>query len=250
MPRDNIRFDFALSFAGPQRDVAVCIRNALTALHQRVFYDRDFEHEMIGRNGVEYLRHVYSRESRFCIVLLSPDYDQGRWTRLEKESIEGRELRGDEGVLIPVRVSDYAPAWLPETRIYFDLTSRTVRELATILARMAAGNELALSFVESQDDLYWALPGTTWRKANGVEQVIFDYGGLLYNNHAGHPKWRENYYRIDKEFRKITVTWTVDGFTTPCQFNDSFSVFTEAFNRDDGVWSLLSIKPNSPRWGV
>jgi hypothetical protein len=250
MSPNSIRFEFALSFAGAQRKTAKRIRDALVARDQRVFYDRDYEHEMLGRNGADYLRHVYSREAQYCIVLLSPEYDQGQWTALERESIDARKLRGDDGVLIPVRVEGYAPTWLPETRIYFDLTSRPVAELIEILLRLTAGREMALSSVTAQDDLYRALPGTTWRKRNGIEHVIFRNAGLFYNNHAGYPSWRENYYRIESAFGRMTLTWTVDNFTTACVFNKNFSKFTEVRNSEEGIWSLLSVKPDAPPWGI
>jgi hypothetical protein len=133
-----------------------------------------------------------------------------------RQLLDARKLRGDDGVLIPVRISGYAPTWLRETRIYFDLTSRTIAELIGILLRITAGREMTLSSVTSQDDLHRALPGTTWRKRNGIEHVIFRNAGLFYNNHAGYPIWRENYYRIESAFGRMTLTWTVDNFTTGC----------------------------------
>ncbi len=49
MSEHAFRFDFALSFAGPNRTIAEEIRNALNNKGLSVFYDRDFEHEMLQR---------------------------------------------------------------------------------------------------------------------------------------------------------------------------------------------------------
>jgi hypothetical protein len=244
------RFDFALSFAGAQRSIAERIRNAVVdRLGLSVFYDRDYEHEMIGTNGAEYLRNIYSRESRFCLVLISPEYDQSQWTALERESIEGREIRGEKGVLLPIRVVDHSPAWLPETRIYFDLVSRNIDDLVGILSRLVSKTRMSLSTVATQDDLHGAISGTTWRKATGLEHLVFQNGGRFYNNHAGHTTWRENYYRIDDDFRSITLTWSVDGLVVKCRFNDDFSAFKEN-ELDDCTWVLVAKEPHIPPWGI
>ena len=129
------RFDVALSFAGAQRDFAKRLRNELRRLQLKVFFDEDFEHEMLGTDGQDYLRRVYGRESRLCVVLVSPDYDKRAWTRLERETIQGRELRGDTGALIPVLVDAYHPEWLPVGRIYYDASRRSLAQLARVLER-------------------------------------------------------------------------------------------------------------------
>lgn len=158
---EQYRFDFALSFAGTDRATAKQLRDALIEKNLRVFYDRDFEREMFGRDGSIYLRNVYSRESRYCIVLISKEYDQREWTNLERESIQARELRGERGVLIPVLTGKYRPQWLPETRIYFDLATRGVPELIEVLGQepaIEASGDDALVTAE-----HLALIHTSWR---------------------------------------------------------------------------------------
>ncbi|KXJ04577.1 hypothetical protein AC249_AIPGENE14964, partial [Exaiptasia diaphana] len=226
----DYRFDFALSFAGPERHLAKSLRDGLAARDYRVFYDRDFEHEMLGRNGADYLREVYSSQARYCIVVLSESYEQSAWTQLEKESIQSRQIRGEDGTLIPIRSSKFLPSWLPETRIYFDLAIRQISELLEILGRLVRSEQIALKDVRSQDDLYRALPGTTWRKKNDIEHVVFREGSLVCNNIAGHATWRENYYQIGSAFRSLTIRWTVDGYVARCQFSSDFSEFIELDN--------------------
>lgn len=134
---DDYRFDFAISFAGPHRKTAREISTLLATAGFTVFYDEDFEHEMIGHDGIEYLRRVYSSESRYCVVLISQEYDQRDWTYLELESINSRMLKGERGYLIPVKVEEYQPAWLPASRIFFDLKSRPLTDLVAVLSKKA-----------------------------------------------------------------------------------------------------------------
>lgn len=131
----EFRFDFGISFSGFDRELARQLRNELMQSGLSVFFDEDFEHEMIGHDGSLYLRNVYSRECRFCVVLISHSYDMRDWTNLERESIQSRELQGERGALIPVLVEDYQPPWLPLTRIRFDLWKRSLPELVALLIK-------------------------------------------------------------------------------------------------------------------
>ena len=107
----------------------------------RVFFDEDYQHELFGVDGATYLRKIYSSETRFCVILITEEYDSRTWTQLERESIQGRELRGEAGVLLPVLIDSHKPFWLPETRIYFDLAQHSISELVALLYRKAAPNE-------------------------------------------------------------------------------------------------------------
>lgn len=135
------RFTFALSFAGSDRERARQIRDMLKAEGFQVFYDNDYEHEMVGTDASLYLRKVYTRQSRFCIVLISQQYDSRQWTQLERESIQSRELTGERDILIPVKLEDYSPEWLPATRVYFDLTNRPLEKLIEVLKKKARSED-------------------------------------------------------------------------------------------------------------
>ncbi len=134
------RFDFALSFSGSDRSFARNIRSALKDSGFSVFYDEDYEHEMLGQDGSVYLRNIYGTASRYCIVLISESYEESNWTNLERESIQARELKGERGRLIPIKLDDYEPNWLPATRIYFDLRNRPLIDLVTLLTRIIAAD--------------------------------------------------------------------------------------------------------------
>jgi len=123
------RFDFAISFAGPDRRLAEDLRTQLTSYGYRVFYDKDFEHQLIGKHGTGFLSNVYSQESRFNVVLISRSYEGRPWPRYEREAILARDLMGEGGSWIPVLVDGHRPEWLPATRIFFNLAERPFKEL-------------------------------------------------------------------------------------------------------------------------
>jgi hypothetical protein len=130
-----MRFDFAISFAGPDRQIARALAEALTARNLRVFFDEYFEHEMLGVDGADYLNDVFFRQSRFCIALVSANYQQRAWSQLERRAAQARELETQPGFVLPVLLEDHRPDWLLPTRIHFNLSHRGLPALIELLLR-------------------------------------------------------------------------------------------------------------------
>lgn len=174
----NTRFDFALSFSGADRSIARKIYDTLIEENFKVFIDEKFEHEMIGKDGTLYLMEIYSKQSCFCIVLISPEYDSGSWTQLERESIQARELAGERGVLIPVKLSAYSPQWLPATRIYFDLSSRPIIDLMKIIrAKYQCAREY-LSFSPADELKSSVNIAGTWESNENIGKLVMRKGTM------------------------------------------------------------------------
>lgn len=137
MTKKKYRFDFAISCAGAQEDIARDLRDALVEKGFKVFFYKDFEHEVFGGDGKKFFQKVYSDESRYCIALISKEYNKRTWTKLERKIIEARELKSGHDILLPVLISGYKPRWLLKSRIYFNLKKRSHGELVKVLAKMA-----------------------------------------------------------------------------------------------------------------
>ena len=80
------RYDFALSFAGADRDIAELLKLALLDEGFEVFYDRDEQHRIIGEDVQKYLAPIYRTEARFVIPLLGQEYPQRVWAKFESSS--------------------------------------------------------------------------------------------------------------------------------------------------------------------
>jgi hypothetical protein len=125
------RFHFAISYAGPQASRARRIANELRKKgHSQIFLSEDYEHETLGSRGDKLLYEIYRHQSKYCIALISKDYDDpSRMTRYEKEAMLARMQEDDDEFFLPVRVDDYKPAWLDVSLIFFDLRERTLDDL-------------------------------------------------------------------------------------------------------------------------
>jgi L-asparaginase len=131
----NYKYHFAISFSNKSRNEAQQIATQLRQIGYSVFYDKWYEHEMLGRNGADYLRQVYAKESKYCIVLVDADYDKRKWTNFEKDVIEGRAFQETSEILIPVMMEEYHPDWLPPTRIYCSFQEKGIEGIVALLAR-------------------------------------------------------------------------------------------------------------------
>jgi hypothetical protein len=90
------RYDFALSFAGADRDVAELIFEGLSELEHEVFYDKNEQARILAENVEEYLAPIYKSEATFVIVILGPEYPQRVWTKFESDQF--KERFGDNSI--------------------------------------------------------------------------------------------------------------------------------------------------------
>lgn len=68
------RYDFALSFAGPDRDVAEALFNSLHENELEVFYDRNEQHRILAADVEEYLAPIYSSDAQLVVCILGNEY--------------------------------------------------------------------------------------------------------------------------------------------------------------------------------
>lgn len=128
------RYDFALSFAGENRDLANALNQELTAREISVFYDKNEQHRIIANDIEEYLAPIYRSESKFVIALLSKVYPMKIWTKFESDNFK---QRFGERSVIPVWYSDNQPSTFDESRrvggMTFDPNGNFSDQLNTIV---------------------------------------------------------------------------------------------------------------------
>jgi hypothetical protein len=107
------RYDFALSFAGTDRNIAEALFASLIEKEVEVFYDRNEQHRILAMDVEEYLRPIYQSEARFVIVLLGPDYPKRIWTKIESDAF--KERLGKDSV-IPIWFSNAPLGIFDETK--------------------------------------------------------------------------------------------------------------------------------------
>lgn len=98
-------FDVAISFAGTERDYARQLAEQLKAAGFSVFYDDFYPDQLWGKNLTSFFDEVFRKRARFCVVFISQEYRDRKWTIHEVRSAQARALeeKGKEYIL-PVRV--------------------------------------------------------------------------------------------------------------------------------------------------
>jgi hypothetical protein len=120
------KYDFALSFAGENRNLAELIFEKLSAHDIAVFYDKNEQHRILAENVEDYLSPIYSSEAKFIVPLLSNSYPRKIWTKFESENFK---QRFGEGSIIPVWYSDCTPGLFDESIKYGGITFNVLNDL-------------------------------------------------------------------------------------------------------------------------
>jgi hypothetical protein len=135
----DAQYDYALSFAGADRDVAEKVFQALSDRELSVFYDKNEQHRILAANIEDYLAPIYRSEAIFVVALLGPDYPTRIWTKFESEQFKQRF--GDNAV-IPIWFSNAPPGMFDETTKYgglsFDREGDIDAEVSTIVETLCA----------------------------------------------------------------------------------------------------------------
>jgi len=106
------RYDFALSFAGADRDVAHLINEKLQEAEAAVFYDKNEQHRILASNIEDYLAPIYRSEAEFVVALLGQEYPKRIWAKFESDQFKKRF--GDNSI-VPIWFADAPPGMFDET---------------------------------------------------------------------------------------------------------------------------------------
>jgi hypothetical protein len=106
-------YDFALSFAGEDREVAEALYDELDGDDYVVFYDESEQHRILGEDVEAFLAPIYASDCRFVIAVLGKMYGEKRWTIFESAQFKERF---DDGHVIPIWDKDARPTAFDETR--------------------------------------------------------------------------------------------------------------------------------------
>jgi hypothetical protein len=133
-------YDVALSFAGEDRILANDIADELRLHGVRVFYDSFEQANLWGKDLFAHLHEIYSKKSRFCIMLVSAAYSQKMWTIHERRSAQSRALNErDNEYILPVKIDNTQLPGLPDTISYIDISQYGYLEICRLFIQKLGG---------------------------------------------------------------------------------------------------------------
>jgi hypothetical protein len=99
----DYEFDFAVSFAGENRDLARCISENLEILDSGVFFDELFEDNFLGKAWSKQFQSIFAEQCRLVVCVLDKHYAAKIWPTFEKECFTPRV---PDGEVIPIFLDD------------------------------------------------------------------------------------------------------------------------------------------------
>ncbi len=120
---ENYEFDFAISFAGENRELARVIYSQLEHMDCSIFFDELFEANYLGKAWGASFREVFAEKSRFVVCLLDKHHLEKIWPTFERECFQPRV---PDASVIPIYIDDSVFVGIPKDIIGIDLKGVTI----------------------------------------------------------------------------------------------------------------------------
>lgn len=117
----SYEFDFAVSFAGEQRNIAKQLTESLKALDCNVFYDELYEQNYLGNTLHNWFNEIFTCKSQFIICVIDKNYAEKIWTTFEKECYLPRVK---DKVVVPIFVDNTQIPGIPKDLIGFNYSDK------------------------------------------------------------------------------------------------------------------------------
>ena len=107
----DYEFDFALSFAGENREITKQIAAQLEVMDCSVFFDELFENNYLGKAWAKTFEEIFKQRSRLVVCVLDQAHRDKIWPTFERECFSPRVA--DEAV-IPIYLDDTTFPGIPQ----------------------------------------------------------------------------------------------------------------------------------------
>jgi hypothetical protein len=107
----DFEYDFALSFAGENRDLARYVAEQLEVLDARVFFDEYFEANFLGKTWSGEFKKIFAESSRLVVCFLDKHHKEKIWPSFERECFLPRV---PDGEVIPIYLDETVFVGIPQ----------------------------------------------------------------------------------------------------------------------------------------
>jgi hypothetical protein len=131
--KENINYDLAISFAGEDRVIAEKIADKLKLLGYSIFYDKYEQANLWGKDLYAHLNDVYSNKAKYCLMIISSNYQKKHWTNHERQAAQAKAFRQNEEYILPLRLDNTEIPGLITTVGYVDYNDTGFDETIKLL---------------------------------------------------------------------------------------------------------------------
>jgi len=115
------KYDLAISFAGEQREIAELFARRLDASGYSVFYDEFEMAELWGGDLSVVLGDIYENQARHCLVIVSAEYVNKKWTNLERQNVISRFMNDRSDYILCLKTDETSLPGVPAVISYLNL---------------------------------------------------------------------------------------------------------------------------------
>lgn len=165
--RPKEKHDVAISYASEDRLIAEELANAFKNKGLSVFYDKDYQGKLWGKQLSESFKKTFGKSSLFVLVLISRHYPVKNWTGFELSIAKTKESRLKREFILPVRLDDTIFAGIPQDISYLDYRLEGPEKIANLLFEkiklLNLQKDAHAIFTESYNEwkIHGFLPGET-----------------------------------------------------------------------------------------
>lgn len=132
-------FDFAISYAGPDRSIATKIADLLSKSGARVFLDILYRAELLGKRLDHEFEWIFGPGTKYVVPIVSKSYVDRPWPQHEWSVATKEAQKRSEEFILPIRLDDSLLTGLVSQVAYLDLSTCPIDEAAKILVEKLTG---------------------------------------------------------------------------------------------------------------
>jgi hypothetical protein len=131
---DAFKYDIAFSFVKEDEGLATQLNDVVQDRYRTFLYSKA-QDQLVGTDGEKTFNAVFGEQARTVAVLLRAEWGHTPWTRIEETAIKNRAFNQgyDFATFIVTKPGTPIPAWLPRTRLWFDLERFGIEGAAAVL---------------------------------------------------------------------------------------------------------------------
>lgn len=191
MERRNREYDVAVSYASEDLAYVRDVVERLEAAEIRVFFDKNEEATLWGKNLNAYFTDLYRNRTNFVLMFVSEAYGKKRWTAVEREAAQSRAQEEDTEYILPVRFDDTELSGLLPTVGYIDVQGYQPADVARLLLQKLGRNPFQIKATAVPSPKSTALEG----------EVTFRY-----SSHNGRYRIGEGTFEFETMWGKASNT--------------------------------------------
>ena len=152
----KFEYDIAISFANEERNIAYNLANQLHSKYGfKVFYDDYEQAKLLGTDLERYLIDVFKSKARYCIILISKNYIESRWTNLEwKSALDRISDEPELDYILPIRIDNTELNGLLSTVKFIHYQDISNEALAELVNKKVSGQVELLKIIRLAEKYY------------------------------------------------------------------------------------------------